>query len=49
MTYYECEECGQLADFVDAHGSAIRRECPACDHLTVWTMAFADERAGVSF
>jgi hypothetical protein len=49
MTYYECEECGQMADFADAHGSDVHRACPACDQQTVWTLAFADEQSGVSF
>ncbi|WP_170977431.1 hypothetical protein [Halorussus salinisoli] len=49
MTYYECEACGQLADFADAHGRPLRRECPACEDPTVWKTAFADEQSGVSF
>lgn len=49
MTYYECEECGQLADFADAMGSSLRRECPVCEDRTVWTTAFTDEQEGVSF
>lgn len=48
MTYFSCEECGQLADLT-AHGGAERRDyCPVCETTTVWSVAFeADE--GVSF
>ncbi|WP_435178433.1 hypothetical protein [Halorussus sp. AFM4] len=49
MTYYECAACGQLADFADAHGRALRRRCPVCEAETTWETAFTDEGTGVSF
>lgn len=49
MTRYECQGCGQLADFADVHGGALRRECPVCEELTVWETAFTDDEMGVSF
>jgi predicted nucleic acid-binding Zn ribbon protein len=49
MTRYECRNCGQLADFADAMGGTVHRECPVCEDLTVWETAFADDEAGVSF
>ncbi|WP_227376390.1 hypothetical protein [Haladaptatus halobius] len=49
MTYYECADCGQLADFVYLEDSAVRRRCPVCEEPTAWEIAFADDGAGVSF
>lgn len=48
MPYFECQECGQLADLRQFDRSQLREYCPACDEQTVWRVAFeADE--GVSF
>ncbi|UPV73761.1 hypothetical protein M0R89_14590 [Halorussus limi] len=49
MTRYECAGCGQLADFADAHGETVHRDCPVCEAPTHWEVAFTDDRAGVSF
>lgn len=49
MTYYECSDCGQLADFLDASPREIVRPCPACEEPCRWTLAFVDDEDGVSF
>ena len=49
MPYFECTECGQLLDVVGVEQSAMVRECPVCGEATQWTLAFADETAGVSY
>lgn len=49
MTYFECEDCGQLADFVDVERRAVRRPCPVCEARTLWEVAFTDSEQGVSF
>ncbi|MFB6206775.1 MAG: hypothetical protein ABEJ05_09660 [Haloglomus sp.] len=44
MPYFECEECGQMADLQRFEQSRIRQPCPVCEESTVWTTAFeADE------
>lgn len=45
--YYECNECGQLATFVEEERSELDVRCPVCDEITHWTLAFAGE--GVSY
>lgn len=48
MTYFECAECGQLADFTELSRSRLRRRCPVCEDETVWETAFeADEGASL--
>jgi rubrerythrin len=47
MTYYSCEECGQMIDLSAFEGEMRREHCPVCEETTVWTPEFeADE--GVS-
>lgn len=45
--YYECNECGQLATFVEEERSELNVRCPVCEDVTHWTLAFAGE--GVSY
>jgi len=47
MTYFSCEECGQLVDLQTLDEEPRRDHCPVCEEQTVWTVAFAGE--GVSF
>ncbi|QIO21899.1 hypothetical protein [Haloarcula sp. JP-L23] len=48
MTYYSCEECGQLIDLSTLDEQPRRERCPVCEETTRWTPEFtADE--GVSF
>lgn len=48
MTYYECADCGQLGTFVGVERSPIARECPVCEAVTSWDLAFVDEDGGAS-
>lgn len=45
--YYECTECGQLASLVGHEQSPVSQECPVCEEVTSWEIAF--EAEGVSF
>lgn len=45
--YYECTDCGQMAEL---HGKSSDRfvdQCPVCGEATTWEFAFEGE--GVSF
>lgn len=48
MPYFECEECGGMADLSVFERSQLRQDCPVCEETTVWTAAFESEE-GVSF
>lgn len=48
MPYFECTECGQLANVSNLEQSELREHCPVCEQQTTWTVAFEDD-AGVSF
>lgn len=48
MTYFECTECGQMADVSELERDRLRDHCPVCEELTVWEPAFEAEE-GVSF
>jgi uncharacterized paraquat-inducible protein A len=48
MPYFECTECGQLANLGTLEHSSLRQHCPVCDEETTWTVAF-DSGEGVSF
>ncbi|MFB6236126.1 MAG: hypothetical protein ABEH81_04350 [Halopenitus sp.] len=48
MPYFECEECGRLANLQRFERSQLREHCPGCEETRTWNAAFeADE--GVSF
>ncbi|MGB9931769.1 hypothetical protein [Haloarcula amylolytica] len=47
MTYYSCEECGQMIDLSAFEGQPRRQDCPVCEETTLWTPEFDGE--GVSF
>lgn len=49
MTYFECEGCGHLADFVRFDTRERWEHCPVCERQTRWTIAFEDRDAGVTF
>lgn len=49
MTYFECGECGQLADHVELERRTFHADCPVCEETTLWTIAFDEDRQGVSF
>ena len=40
MTYFECSECGQMADLSEFERSHLRQECPVCERETDWVTAF---------
>lgn len=40
MPYFECTECGQLADLGRFEESRLRQPCPSCEESTVWEAAF---------
>lgn len=48
MPYFECEECGQMANIGSLELSELRQRCPVCEKQTTWTTAFESE-SGVSF
>lgn len=48
MPYFECEQCGQMADLSTFDRSRLRQDCPVCDETTTWTAAFESEE-GISF
>lgn len=43
MTYFECTECGQMAELSVFDRSLLRQECPVCERETVWESAFEVE------
>lgn len=49
MTYFECDGCGNFADFARFDVRQLHAECPVCDERTRWTIAFDDPDAGVTF
>lgn len=48
MTYFECADCGQLADLSVFDRSRLRQECPVCERETLWETAF-EAKGGASF
>ncbi|QLG61398.1 hypothetical protein [Halorarum salinum] len=48
MPYFECANCGLLADVGTFERTELRQHCPECDEQTTWTVAFDSDR-GVSF
>lgn len=44
--YYECTECGQMAEMHGQPGDNFVDRCPVCEETTSWTRAFEGE--GVS-
>lgn len=49
MPYFECSECGQMLNVVGVERSSVHQECPVCEEMTEWSLAFVDEDQGVSF
>lgn len=48
MTYFSCEQCGEMINLSALEESTRSEYCPVCEETTVWTVEFeADE--GVSF
>jgi rubrerythrin len=44
MTYYSCEQCGELVNLSALEGKPRRQHCPVCEESTRWTPEFeADE------
>lgn len=43
MTYFECTDCGQMADVNELARSELVQPCPVCEEQTVWTTAFEAE------
>lgn len=49
MTYFECEECGSLAELVEFDSRVRWEPCPVCEERTRWSIAFDDRGSGVTF
>lgn len=43
MTYYSCEECGELVNLSALESKPRREHCPACEETTIWTPEFEAE------
>ncbi len=43
MTYYSCEECGELVNLSSLEGKPRQERCPVCEETTLWTPAFEAE------
>lgn len=48
MTYFECVQCGQLADLSVFDHTRLRQDCPVCEQETDWETAFEGD-GGESF
>jgi hypothetical protein len=44
---YECAECENMARLPGCETNATTRECPVCEDVTTWQVAFEGE--GVSY
>lgn len=43
MTYYSCEECGELVNLSALESNPRRQKCPTCEEVTLWTPEFETE------
>ena len=48
MGEFVCEQCDTFARFADEH-SAFHTECPVCEEVTRWELAFEADGAEVEF
>lgn len=48
MGEFVCAECGTFARFTDKH-DAFHTDCPVCEEVTEWELAFEAEGAEVEF
>jgi phage FluMu protein Com len=48
MGEFRCSQCETFARFTDKH-DAFHTECPVCEEVTEWKLAFDDPTAGVEF
>lgn len=48
MTAFVCAECDTFARFTDKHDD-FHTDCPVCEQVTLWEVAFESEAEGVSF
>lgn len=48
MGEFVCAECGTFARFADKH-DAFHTDCPICEAVTLWELAFEAEGAEVEF
>lgn len=48
MTYFSCEDCGEMISLSTLDAEPRREYCPNCEELTVWTLEFQSDE-GVEF
>ena len=48
MSAFVCSECETFARFADKH-DAFHRDCPVCEQVTRWELAFEADPVGVEF
>jgi RNA polymerase-binding transcription factor DksA len=48
MTYFSCEQCGEMISLSTLDETPRKEYCPVCEESTVWTLEFESEE-GVSF
>lgn len=48
MTYYSCENCGEMINLSTLDERFRREYCPVCEETTVWTLEFENDE-GVTF
>lgn len=48
MGEFVCSQCETFARFTDKH-DAFHTDCPVCEEVTLWELAFEDDPVGVEF